>query len=112
MSSARRAGLPGVDVTEPLVLVVTGPVTRADVPRLCEELGRLLRAAPDAGAARGFDCDVSGIVRPGLAAVEAVAGLRLTALRHGALMRLRGAPAALAELLDLAGLAETPRPMP
>ncbi|MFJ3695507.1 STAS domain-containing protein [Streptomyces sp. NPDC090052] len=107
MSSGRRAGLPDVDVTDPLVLVVTGPVGRADVPRLCEELRLLLRGAGAAArAAVPVDCDMGGLVRPGLAAVEAVAGLRLTALRHGGRLRLRNAPPELTELLSLAGLAE------
>ncbi|WP_327295715.1 MULTISPECIES: STAS domain-containing protein [unclassified Streptomyces] len=109
MSSGRRAGLPAVDVTEPLVLVVTGQVSRADVPRLCEELRLLLHGAGAAGRApSAVDCDVGGLVRPGLAAVEAVAGLRLTALRHGRRIRLRNAPPELTELLALTGLAEPP----
>ncbi|WP_371535799.1 STAS domain-containing protein [Streptomyces sp. NBC_01023] len=109
MSSGRRAGLPDVDVTEPLVLVVTGPVGRADVPRLCEELRRLLHSAGASGRApAAVDCDVGGLVRPGLAAVEAVAGLRLTALRYGSRIRLRNAAPELTELLVLTGLAEPP----
>ncbi|WP_328319255.1 STAS domain-containing protein [Streptomyces sp. NBC_00388] len=108
MSSGRGAGLPGVDVTEPPVLVITGPVTRADVPRLCEELRQLLHGAGAAGVPAAVDCDVGGLVRPGLAAVEAVAGLRLTALRHGCRIRLRNAAPALTELLTLTGLAGPP----
>ncbi|MET9531310.1 MULTISPECIES: STAS domain-containing protein [unclassified Streptomyces] len=110
MSSGRRAGLPGVDVTEPLVLVIIGPVTRADVPRLCEELRLLLHGAARGRAPAAVDCDVGGLVRPGLAAVEAVAGLRLTALRHGSRIQLRNAAPALTELLALTGLAEPPEP--
>ncbi|MFE2376728.1 STAS domain-containing protein [Streptomyces sp. NPDC059398] len=105
-----------MDVTEPLVLVVTGPVGRADVPRLCEELRLLLHGAGAAGrAARAgvpvVDCDVGGVVRPGLAAVEALAGLRLTALRYGSRLRLRNVGPELTELLaltGLTGLAESP----
>ncbi|NEC22360.1 hypothetical protein G3I50_29575, partial [Streptomyces parvus] len=62
MNFARRCGLPGVDAENPIVLTVTGRVSRAVVPDLCAELERALAgprgAAPAPGAA--VDCDVGG----------------------------------------------------
>ncbi|MEU9358043.1 STAS domain-containing protein [Streptomyces sp. NPDC048301] len=117
MSSGRPAGLPGVDATVPDALVVTGRITRADVPALCAELEAILASGPEAPgpAASGpeapggavVDCDLAGVVRPDLAVVEAVARLSLIARRAGGrTLRLRGTPPELAALLDLLGLAE------
>ncbi|MEV6792478.1 STAS domain-containing protein [Streptomyces sp. NPDC051320] len=102
MSSVRRAGLPLVDVTGPIALVVAGPVGRADVPRLCAELRALLTST----GASVVDCDVGALTCPDLAAVEAVVRLRLTARRHGSRVRLRNAAPALVALLELVGLAD------
>ncbi|MFE7616888.1 STAS domain-containing protein [Streptomyces sp. NPDC057496] len=93
----------------PIVLVVTGRVTRDAVPGLCAELEALLHG-PD-GAAHapeaGVDCDVGGVVRPDLALVEAIARLVLVARRTGGRrLRLRNASPELRSLLDLVGLAE------
>ncbi|MFF8712010.1 STAS domain-containing protein [Streptomyces sp. NPDC015184] len=93
----------------PIVLVVTGRVTRDAVPGLCAELEALLHG-PD-GAARapdaGVDCDVGGVVRADLVLVEAIARLVLVARRAGGRrLRLRNASPELRSLLDLVGLAE------
>ncbi|MFF8613296.1 STAS domain-containing protein [Streptomyces sp. NPDC015350] len=93
----------------PIVLVVTGHVTRDAVPGLCAELEALLHG-PD-GAAHapetGVDCDVGGVVRADLALVEAIARLVLVARRAGGRrLRLRNASPELRSLLDLVGLAE------
>ncbi|MER5500907.1 MULTISPECIES: STAS domain-containing protein [unclassified Streptomyces] len=93
----------------PIVLVVTGRVTRDAVPGLCAELEALLHGpdgaahAPDAGV----DCDVGGVVRADLVLVEAIARLVLVARRAGGRrLRLRNASPELRSLLDLVGLAE------
>ncbi|MGW5276271.1 STAS domain-containing protein [Streptomyces sp. NPDC004044] len=93
----------------PIVLVVSGRVTRAAVPGLCAELESLLYDAegairdPDAGV----DCDVGGVVQTDLALVEAVARLGLVARRAGGRqLRLRRAPPELQALLDLVGLTD------
>ncbi|WP_329118149.1 STAS domain-containing protein [Streptomyces sp. NBC_01465] len=86
--------------TELPVLVITRPVTREDVPCLCEELRILLHGT----GAPEVICDVGVLVAPDLAAVEAVARLRLTARRLGSTLRLRDVPPGLKALLDLAGL--------
>jgi hypothetical protein len=49
-------------------------------------------------------CDVTGLGPPGLAAVDALARMELTARRAGGRIRLRGPDPALRALLDLVGL--------
>ncbi|ROQ66533.1 ABC-type transporter Mla MlaB component [Streptomyces sp. 840.1] len=89
----------------PIVLTVSGRLTRAGVPALCAELEALLAAA-DTGVAE-VDCDVGGLVHPDLAAVEAIARLSLVARRsNGRRLRLRGTTPELRLLLDLVGLAD------
>ncbi|MEU0135337.1 STAS domain-containing protein [Streptomyces sp. NPDC006296] len=96
-----------MDATTPNALVVTGRVTRADVPELCAGLEALLAAAPGQPGAAVVDCDVSGVVRPDLTVVEALARLSLIARRAGGRrLRLRGTRPELASLLDLVGLSE------
>ncbi|OKK24690.1 hypothetical protein AMK09_00295 [Streptomyces sp. CB02488] len=103
MSFCRRGGLPGMDPLSPVALVVTGRVTRAGVPRLCAELEAIL-AASDAAV---VDCDVGGLERADLAAVEAIARLSLVARRSGGRrLRLCGTPPELRLLIDLVGLAD------
>lgn len=104
MSFGHPAGLPGVDALTPNVLVLTGRVTRADVPDLCARLEALLSGAPGAAV---VECDVGGVVRPDLALVEAMARLGLVARRAGGVeLRLRNVPAELGALLDLVGLTD------
>ncbi|MFF7261226.1 STAS domain-containing protein [Streptomyces sp. NPDC008159] len=102
MSSGGRSGLPIVDATTPAVLVLPGPVTREEVPRLCAEV----RARLEADRAGGVVvCDVAGIGPPGLGAVDLLARLQLTAKRAGGRIRLRDPAPALCALLRLVGLA-------
>ncbi len=86
MSSALRPGLIVVEATDSPeqhpVLVVPHPVTFADVPLLCERLRGLY-----GGGAREVVCDLAAVTRADLAAVEAVARLRLTARRAGGRLR-------------------------
>ncbi|MER7997851.1 STAS domain-containing protein [Streptomyces sp. NPDC095613] len=137
MSSGCVAGLFRVDATEPILLALVGTLTPADVPRLCAELSLKLRDTPrapgddgprgDTGppgdVGRPWDdaapevvhdvvCDVTRLDRANLAAVDALARLRLTALRHGRRLRLVGAGRELRLLLDLVGLAEVAEAQP
>ncbi|MFF9767036.1 STAS domain-containing protein [Streptomyces sp. NPDC053086] len=100
MSYGPVAGLPHVDAKTPPVLMLAGPVTRNAVPGLCDDLRALLeiRGAPV------VVCDVGGLGPPGLAAVDLLARLELTARRAGGRIRLRDADPALHALLDLVGL--------
>ena len=107
MSSAGHAGLISMtpEATDPAdsakhaVLVLPAPLAFADVPSLCERLRALY-----VGGADVVVCDLSALTRADLAAVEAVARLRLTALRAGDRIRMRNAGAGLVALLELAGL--------
>ncbi|WP_031083634.1 STAS domain-containing protein [Streptomyces sp. NRRL WC-3549] len=95
-----------MDAQTPITFVVTGRVTRADVPALCAELEALLTRSP----AAVVDCDVHGVPGADLTLVEAVARLALVARRAGARLRLRHAPGELRSLLGLVGLAEVVGP--
>lgn len=110
MSFGPRAGLCGVDALTPNALVLTGRITRADVPGLCARMEALLDDCRDAGtpaAPTVVDCDVGGVLRPDLALVEALARLGLVARRAGGVeIRLRNVPGELRLLLDLVGLAD------
>lgn len=94
MSSGPPDRPPYVDM---IVLAVGPSLAPADTARL----GARLRALP-----RGtvVVCDVSALTEPDLAAVEALARLRLAAGRSGHRVGLRGASARLRELLALTGL--------
>ncbi|WP_363325545.1 STAS domain-containing protein [uncultured Streptomyces sp.] len=98
-----------VDAVPPYALVLGGRITRADLPALRAELEALLHARA-AGAPRdapgAIDCDLAGVTRPGLALVDVLARLALTARRAGTGLRLHNPPPGLDALLDLAGLAE------
>lgn len=89
------------DVTDPAVLRLASPVSPVDGARLCAELTRLAAT----GATEAV-CDVSGVHTPQLAAVDALARLRLTARRTGCHLRLRHPTPQLRALLELTGLAE------
>ncbi|MFI1398993.1 STAS domain-containing protein [Streptomyces sp. NPDC020681] len=97
-----------MDATQPMVMRIAGRVTPADVPRLCEELSARLIGAGEDGTE--VICDVGGLSRPDLAAVDALARLQLTARRLGCRISLRGADAELRALLELVGLAEVTQP--
>jgi uncharacterized protein len=75
---------------------IDGPITREDLPGLCDRVSKLL-ASSDADEAI---CDVSG-VRVDAVAVDALARLQLAARRHGCRIRLCGS--ASPELLALLG---------
>ncbi|WP_221347760.1 STAS domain-containing protein [Streptomyces beigongshangae] len=100
MSSPPPPGLPHVDALTPDVLVLPGPVTRDEVPRLCEAVRARLRHT----AAHVVVCDVAGLGPPGLTTVDALARMQLTARRAGGRIRLRGPDPALTALLALVGL--------
>ncbi|GHB43386.1 hypothetical protein GCM10010377_37670 [Streptomyces viridiviolaceus] len=100
MSSSPAPGLPHVDAVTPAVLVLPGPVSRGELPRLCDEVRALL----EAGRAGVVVCDVGGLGPPGLAVVDLLARLELTARRAGGRIRLRDPDPALHALLDLVGL--------
>lgn len=90
--------------TEPstIVLVISGPIARADIPVLCGRVRFLLEGCD----ADRVVCDVRAVVDPDAVAVDALARLQLTARRIGREVRLRHACGELQELLTLAGLSD------
>ncbi|MGW8765710.1 STAS domain-containing protein [Streptomyces sp. NPDC055815] len=99
MSSGRPGGLPGVDTSQPLVVTLPARPGPEDVARLCAELG----AAPPGDVV----CEVGALAGADLAAVDALARLKLAASRRGHRIRFHGAGPELRTLLHLTGLAET-----
>ncbi|PZT68726.1 hypothetical protein DN402_13525 [Streptomyces sp. SW4] len=100
MSSVSMPGLPDVDAVTPAVLVLPGPVSREELPRLCDEVRALLEAT----GAGVVVCDVGGLGPPGLGVVDLLARLELHARRAGGRIRLRDPDPALHALLELVGL--------
>lgn len=104
MSYGQPPGLPFVDAMTPAVLVLAGPVTREEVPGLCEDVRALLGTGRGGGRDPVVVCDVAGLGPPGLGAVELLARLQLTARRAGGRIRLRDPAPALLAFLHLVGL--------
>jgi ABC-type transporter Mla MlaB component len=84
-----------------IAFAIGGPITRADLPGLCQRVCDLLeRSSADVAL-----CDVSGI-DPDAVTIDALARLQLAARRHGCRVRLRHASSALLELLAFMGLGD------
>ena len=85
-----------------LAFRIDGPITREDLPGLCNRVCKLL-ASSDAGEAI---CDVTG-VRVDAVTVDALARLQLAARRHGCRIRLCGsASPELLALVEFMGLTD------
>ena len=82
--------------------VVRATITRTDIPALCTRLADLLRGRPGDVVM----CDVTGVDRPDVVTVEAVARLRMTARRHGSRLMVTGAGPDLLLLFELLGLTD------
>ncbi|HET7482297.1 MAG TPA: STAS domain-containing protein [Actinomycetota bacterium] len=80
-------------------MVIAGPIEPGDIPKLCDRARSLL--LPPRVSLR---CDVSGIPKVDLVAVDALARLDLTAKRMGKLIRFVEISPALRDLLILVGL--------
>jgi ABC-type transporter Mla MlaB component len=83
-----------------IVLVIGAPLTRADVPALCERVHELLRRSD----IDWVTCEVGALTDPDLVTIEALALMQLTARRLGGQVRLRHACGKLQGLLALTGL--------
>jgi ABC-type transporter Mla MlaB component len=86
---------------EGIDFAIYGPITRADMPGLCERVCAQLRRC---GAGVAF-CDVAG-VEPDAVTVDALARLQLAARRNGCQVRLRHASSELLELVAFMGLTD------
>ncbi|HEX5566435.1 MAG TPA: STAS domain-containing protein [Streptomyces sp.] len=108
MADHEESRMPRPDARSPrsktaaLVLASDGPVTRADIPRLCERLCRL----PHGSRAGPVTVDIGEFATADLVTVEALARLWLTAHRLGRRIRLRRAGGDLRRLLAWTGMAE------
>ncbi|MFF6773759.1 STAS domain-containing protein [Streptomyces sp. NPDC012637] len=87
-----------MDTSRPLELRLSGPPAPIDVGRLCALL--------DAAEPTVVVCEIGGLEPAGLAGVDALARLRLTARRRGHRLVFTGAGPELREMLDLFGLGE------
>ncbi|MEU5271110.1 STAS domain-containing protein [Streptomyces hygroscopicus] len=99
---APSPAMPSPPAPFPPALVLSQPVTRAEVERLCRRLSGLV-GGPGPGSVA---VDVGGVRRPDLAVVEALARLRLTARRLGCGIQLLNAGGELRRLLAWTGLDE------
>jgi ABC-type transporter Mla MlaB component len=107
MSSGPPIGLFGVASSgegagTALILVVTAPITRADIPGLCARLRGLL----DASDSVRVICDMAEFSHPDAVAIDALGRLQLAVRRRGKSIELRNASAELRDLLGLVGLAD------
>jgi ABC-type transporter Mla MlaB component len=91
----------GAPAPNTVAFVIRGPITRADLPGLCERVYALL-AESGAGVAL---CDVRGVA-PDAVTVDALARLQLAAQRHRCQIRLCHASDELLELVAFMGLSE------
>jgi len=87
--------------SNPPALCLEGPITREDIPALCERA----RALIEDRAVGPITCDV-GALDGGAVTVDALSRLQLTALRLGRRIRFDDVPPELLELLRLLGLDE------
>jgi len=83
-----------------IAFAIRGPISRADLPGLCERVCGVLEQSGQTGIAL---CDVRGI-DPDCVTVDALARLQLAARRHGCQVRLRHASTELLELVAFMGL--------
>lgn len=84
-----------------VAFAIRGPISRADLPGLCDRVCSLLGES----GARSVLCHLDG-VEPDAVTVDALARLQLAARRSGCRVRLRGASDPLLELVDLMGLSD------
>ena len=82
-------------------LTIRGPITRADLPELCERVRLLLGSLPPGEVA----CDVRRLTVDAVA-VDALARLQLAARRRGCRLRLLGASTELRDLVAFMGLGD------
>jgi ABC-type transporter Mla MlaB component len=87
--------------SQTVIFAVRGPITRADLPGLCDRVCALL-AERGAGVVL---CDVRG-VEPDAVTVDALARLQLAARRNRCQVRLRHASSELLDLVTFMGLAD------
>lgn len=89
----------GTTSPEPLAFAIGGPLSRADLPGLCERACAFLEGSPgDIAVCDVCDVDTCAVT------VDALARLQLAASRRGRRFRLRNASSELLELVTFMGL--------
>lgn len=83
-------------------VVISRPITHAAIARLCERVRMLLEGR----GAQLIVCDVSAVIDPDAATIDALARVQLTARRLGGDVRLRNACDQLRDLVTFVGLAD------
>ena len=91
----------GAPAPQTIVFAIWGPITRADLPGLCDRVCGLLSEG-DVDIAL---CDVEGVGCDAVT-VDALARLQLAARRHGCQVRLRHASDELLDLIAFMGLCD------
>ena len=84
-----------------ITFAIEGPITREDLPGLCDRVCGLLEGS---GAGVAY-CEVAG-VEPDAVTVDALCRLQRGARRHGCVVRLRAASPELLELVAFMGLCD------
>ena len=84
-----------------ITFAIEGPITREDLPGLCDRVCSLL----DGSGAGVAYCEVAG-VEPDAVTVDALARLQLAARGHRCVVRLRDASPELRELVAFMGLCD------
>ena len=85
-----------------IVIAIRGRVEPRDAARLAGRLARIV----DRSGGRLILCDIGGLVGADLDVLDTLGRLQLTALRHGAQVRLIRCRPELRALADLTGLSE------
>ena len=88
------------DARPAMAMAIHGPISRADLPGLCDRVCALLHGCRPATIVH---CDVRS-VEPDAVTVDALAQLQLAARRRGCSVRLSGASPHLRNLVELMGL--------
>jgi ABC-type transporter Mla MlaB component len=91
----------GFPESKPVAFAIGGPITRADLPGLCDRVCALLEAA-DTDVVL---CDVRGVATD-VVTVDALARLQLAARRRGCRVVLQHATGDLRRLVAFMGLAD------
>jgi ABC-type transporter Mla MlaB component len=85
----------------PLAFTIRGPISRDDLPGLCDRVCALL----EANHAEIALCDVRGVPTDAVT-VDALARLQLAARRHGCRVHLQNTSTELLELVAFMGLTD------
>jgi ABC-type transporter Mla MlaB component len=91
----------GTPAPEQAVFPIRGPISRDDLPGLCDRVCALLHESK----ADVVLCDVQGVV-PDAVTIDALARLQLAACRTGCRVRLCNPAPELLELVEFLGLSE------